>query len=469
MRFQLKNGRFTKKLSLGITRLMLAAKNDNLKSCLKLIEQGESADDRTALGVSLLHFAAVNATHGLGIICYFFTYHGLGTATDSDGEEPIHYATRAGHFNLAQKLLEMRPTRFTNLLHFFVAENQIEMVNLVHSHDRSLLRGVDPDGRNALHLAAEFADSIMCEWLIYRGVDTKALSANKATVVHHAVRNKFNARRIVRYLANWKLKMDEESESGETPIDVAVFLGNADCALELLCLGAKIRSKNLLLVSVKQNQINLAQLVHWSDKEQIKEVDSKGRNAMHLAAEKADLKMCEWLLSVGVDVAALCTERKCNVLHRVGLNEEHGKSLVQFFLSLGLNLNQRDEHGETPLHFALRASNLKVAEEMVTLGADLKVVVNDLNILHFCVRQKNLESAQFVHKWDSEMIMKVDLGGKTALHYAAETADLEVCQWLIEAGVNINARTFDMKSALSFVPRNDVKVRRYLMSLGMRI
>ncbi|XP_065336766.1 putative ankyrin repeat protein RF_0381 [Cloeon dipterum] len=225
MRSQLdKNYDFTKKTTLGATRLMLAAKGDNLKSCLKLIEQGESADDRTALGVSLLHFAAVNATHGLGIICYFFSYHGLGTATDLDGEEPIHYATRAGHFDLAQKLLEMWPTQITNLLHFFVAENQIEMVNLVHSYDRSLLRGVDPDGRNALHLAAEYADSTMCEWLIYRGVDTKALSANKASIVHHAVQNKLNSRQIVRYLAYWKLKMDEESESGVTPIELALFL-----------------------------------------------------------------------------------------------------------------------------------------------------------------------------------------------------------------------------------------------------
>ncbi|CAB3376577.1 Hypothetical predicted protein [Cloeon dipterum] len=367
MRSQLEKNHFTKKTTLGATRLMLAAKGDNLKSCLKLIEQGESADDRTALGVSLLHFAAVNATHGLGIICYFFTYHGLGTATDSDGEEPIHYATRRGYFNIAQKLLEMRPTRFKNLLHFFVAENQIEMVSLVHSHDKSLLRGVDPDGRNALHLAAEFADTIMCEWLIYRGVDTNALSANKATIVHHAVRNKLNARRIVRYLANWKLKMDEENESGETPIELALFLGNADCALELLCSGAKIRSRNMLLLCVKQNQTNSAQLVHLSDKGQIKEVDSKGRNAIHLAAERADLKMCEWLVSVGVDVTALCTERKSSALHRVGLNKEHGKSLVRFFLYLGLSLSKRDEHGETPLHYAIRAGNLEVYGEMVTL------------------------------------------------------------------------------------------------------
>ncbi|XP_065336573.1 putative ankyrin repeat protein RF_0381 [Cloeon dipterum] len=422
--------RFAEKTTIGLTRLMLAAKEGDLRRCLRLLEAGEIADEKTPFGVSLLHLASVNKKHGLRIVRHF-PQLACSSLKDVDGEEPVHYAVRAGNFDLALTLLGTRNNG--NLLHFFVVEICLDLVKLSHRHDKSLITKVDPEGRNALHLAAEHADPEICDWLICRGIDPKSLSVEKATALHHAVRNERHAKWVIRYLAAWKVDVDARTPAGHTPLQLALLLEKTDLAQELLNCGAEFE-EDLLLFCVERNKIQSARFVHFKDEKQLKKCDSRGRNAVHVAAEKACREMCEWLVQVGVEVTALSGERKSCVLHHVGLNKQHGKSLVRFFTFLGFSLKKRDEQGETPLHYALRVGNLAVAEEMVRRGADLRSEVNGQNLLHFCVRQNNLKGAQFVNSKDKELIRADGRGGRNVMHLAAEFSGRQMCEWLLEEG-----------------------------------
>ncbi|XP_065346585.1 putative ankyrin repeat protein RF_0381 [Cloeon dipterum] len=459
--------RFQSKIRNGFaTQLMLAAKSDDLESCLRVLERSGGAHLKTKRdNVSLLHFAAVNKTHGLEIIRHF-TQLGLSlTALDVDDEEPIHYAIRMGDYDFAKKLLKMRnPTAGFNLLHFSVMVNNLEFAKAVNNHDNNLADEFDAEGRKVLHLAAEFGDLEMFSWVMNElgSHPNQVRSAKNASALHHVVLNQHHAKEIISFLANlnvWSdsypdgmVDVDARNASDVTPLQMALSLGRVDVAQDLVQFGANVNfkwnGKNLLHLCVEANKLRSAKLVHnWNNKK-ILERDSTGRSVIHIAAENADRFMCEWLFEKGAVVTALCYEKRCSALHCVGLNVNYGnKDLIRFFKTLGFSLEKRDNEDLTPLHYALRAGNLKVASDMITLGADLRVESNRLNLLQYCVRHNYLESAKFIHEKDGELIKKLCEGcGRTVLHMAAEYADEEMCRWLVGQGVSASTLSGDKKN-----------------------
>ncbi|XP_065346451.1 putative ankyrin repeat protein RF_0381 [Cloeon dipterum] len=434
------NERFNEKTELGATPLMLAAKNKDLKSCVALVEKGQDPEATTDLGLSLFHFAAVNKRHGLEIVSHFLRQGlDLSEAKDVDGEEPVLYAIRAGDFSLARNILKLQNGE-TNLLLFFVAQNNLKIVKIIHADDPELIKKQDAKGNSALHLAAQFADLKMCECIVKQGVDVRSVNALKMTALHCAVLNVNYGREIVRYfVVRLKLSVYAKNSLSETPLHLALSTGNFELAQQLLEFGVKVKrcGKNLLHYCVKRNKLKSARFVQSRNKSLINHRDSNGENALHIAAESADLAMCHWLIEEGVDAKTLVRVRKSSALHYVGCNIFYGKQLVAFFVSLGLDLNKMDKFLYTPLHVALINQNIEVAEEMVKFGADFRVKSGHFNLLHYSVIGNELKSVQFLHSKDPELVKELTLLRENALHLAAKHADREMCKFLCEeAGVN---------------------------------
>ncbi|CAB3386821.1 Hypothetical predicted protein [Cloeon dipterum] len=430
------NERFNEKTELGATPLMLAAKNNDLKSCLVLVEKGQDPKTTTDLGASLLHFASVNKTHGLEIISHFLGQGlDLSEAKDVDGEEPVIYAIRAGDFNLARNILRLQNGE-TNLLLFFVARNDLKIVKIIHANYPELIKHQDAKGNSALHLAAEFADLKMSKWIIKKGIHVKSLKH----ALHRAVLNVNHGMELVRYFAiRLKLDLYAMNEYDETPLHLALWAGNTEMAQLLLDLGVKVEKcdKNLLLHCVKRNNMKSARFVQSKNNSLIKELDFCGRNALHIAAECSDLEMCQWLIEQGIDANSLVPTGETSALHHVGYNKQNGKELVGYFISLGLEINPANRALNTPLYVALRNQNVAVAEEMIKFGADFRVKSGCFNLLHCSVIGNNLKSVQFLHSKDPELVKELTQLGENAIHLAAKHADREMCIFLCEeAGVN---------------------------------
>ncbi|XP_065346448.1 serine/threonine-protein phosphatase 6 regulatory ankyrin repeat subunit B-like [Cloeon dipterum] len=421
----------------GINWLMLAARDRNLQTCLELVKKGENAKATTHFGVTLLHFAALNKRHAEKIASHFVD-QGLDLLKkDVDGESPIYYAVRLQQFEDAEKLLGLRSAGIKNLLHYFVAEDKLEIVKRIHSWNEKLIRAVDPEGKNALHFAALCSDLRMCQWLIEKGLDPKSLSAEKMSVLHHAVLNSRHGKELVQFFASLDVDVNGEMEKGETPLHGALFAENLDVARTLLHLGAKLnKSKNnIMIFCVMANKLISAQFVHRRDKNLLKNyVDSKGQTALHVAAACADEKMCTWLVRVGVSAES----PESTVLHRVGYNAAHGSKLTPFFVNMGLDLNERDESGKTPIVHALRAGNLALAETMLDLGADLEVKVGGFNLVHLFLICNNMKAVRYLHRKNKQMVKEIlSPQGTNAMHLAATFGDLEMCSWLCKLGFDV--------------------------------
>ncbi|XP_065346442.1 putative ankyrin repeat protein RF_0381 [Cloeon dipterum] len=430
-----------KKNEQGLTPLMIAARDENLEACIALLQQGADVHAETESGETILHFAAQNKRHGHEIAWLLVHKHKLdATKRDVKGNEAIIHGIRNENFRFAQELFRLRECEAINLFHLFISLNQSDVALLVHAWNPLLIREVDGYGRNALHLAAEFADLRVCQLLIEMGIDA-ASNSYFGMALHRAPLNKNHGIEIIKYFVSLKLNLNEVSESGLLPLHAAFAAGNLEIAHEMLKLGAILDTKNwnnYLFLSIAANNHECANFIHNFNGELIMRMNLDGRTALHLAAEFADAEMLKWILSTNIGSKCFLDQWKCSILHHIAFNRQFGPQLVRLFSSIGVDLNCKDEGQNTPLIFALRAINLDVAQELLNHGATLNSENEDVNLLHLCINENNLEGAKFVHSKIPELVRKLSVGGMTSLHLAASYADLNMCLWIV--GLNFDVQ-----------------------------
>ncbi|CAB3387265.1 Hypothetical predicted protein [Cloeon dipterum] len=188
--------------------------------------------------------------------------------SDSDGDQAVHYAIVAENLETAELLLRLFRSHEINLLHFLVVQNRLELAQSVHEWKKDLIKELDPEGRNALHLAAEYAGKEMCKWLMQKKV----------------------------------LDVNAKTESGETALHFALKAEKTDIAKDLVRSGADLKVKldvdNLLHYCIKLKKLRSVKFVHEHDGELIKEKGQEGQVAIQIAAQFADREIFEWLNSI---------------------------------------------------------------------------------------------------------------------------------------------------------------------------
>ncbi|CAB3380792.1 Hypothetical predicted protein [Cloeon dipterum] len=227
----------------------------------------------------------------------------------------------------------------------------------------------------------------------------------------------------------------------------------------------KIEGKTLLQYCVSENRLSAAKFVHEKDGELINEINEDGATILHLAAQFGDAEIFMWLIDQGQDLDAMNKQTFANFLHYAAQNRWYGNSIIQEFGrdQRGI-VNQIDENVYTPLHYALlNERHNKVAEALLGLGADLSVKRKGNNFLHFCIVNRMLGSAKFVHAKDQNLIKQRGEGGKTTLHIAADHFDVETCAWLVSEGADPQETTVGGKTVLESTRSENAK--KFLRSL----
>ncbi|CAB3385107.1 Hypothetical predicted protein [Cloeon dipterum] len=183
---------------------------------------------------------------------------------------------------------------------------------------------------------------------------------------------------------------------------------------------------NLLHFCIVENRLDLAKIALAFGEIMLNECGQDGFRAIHLAARFADLDMCKWLIGEGARAEE-------NVLHLAALNHSHGAEIIFYFVSrLGMKVNAVNKEFLSPLHNALSVENIKSADMLVRLGANLRVKIHMENLVHFSIRLNKLKSAKFCHAKDKKLIHKLNQHTLSALHNAAQHASKEMCRWLVE-------------------------------------
>ncbi|CAB3385695.1 Hypothetical predicted protein [Cloeon dipterum] len=397
--------RLVEKVSAGASRFILAALNSSLQECKEIFEDGRSFQETSDFGCTFLHAAALNKENGFYKILEFASDQINVDKNDSDGDEAIHYAIMAENVYAAELLLRLRSHEI-NLLHFLVVQNRLELAQLVHEWKKDLIKELDPEGRNALHLAAEYAGKEMCNWIMQEEV----------------------------------FHVNAKTKSGETALHFALKAEKTDIAKDLVPSPEDWKVKqgvdNLLHYCIKLKKLRSVKFVHEHDGELIKEKGQEGKVAIQIAAQFADREIFEWLnsiLKMSNKCLAILSRYAVPFIHCAVENQNHGPDIIDFLFHCGANIDRQHDN-QTPLHVAIRYGYNAAAEELLRLGADVKKTTGrGLNYLFFCAKYNNLHVAKLIHANNGEFI-SVFRNQKNVLHQAAETADLDFCKWLVEQG-----------------------------------
>ncbi|XP_059474383.1 uncharacterized protein LOC132196030 [Neocloeon triangulifer] len=169
----------------------------------------------------------------------------------------------------------------------------------------------------------------------------------------------------------------------------------------------------LFQYAIKIGNVEAAKFLQQEYRGIEKTVFDDGRTALHVAAEiraskkhSAALEICRWLV------------QECD-----------------------FKIGDKDYKGRNALHIG--KGNLELAKYFLEKDPALIKSVDDdhgLNLLQFaCYWSEGKKIVEFFHSRDGDLIKQEMKEGKTALHLAAEKENLELCVFLVENGVDLNA------------------------------
>ncbi|XP_065346577.1 putative ankyrin repeat protein RF_0381 [Cloeon dipterum] len=162
--------------------LHLASQHSRPDVCEWMVRQGfdVTAVDSTTLG-TVLHYSVLNKSHGLANIRFFAPKMPLKDMNRKDvlGKTALHVALCKTRLDMAEALIKYGADldvdfKGCNLLLYCVGRNRLLSAKFVYAKKKSMVNGLGPEGKIALHIASELKNKHMLQWL--REITTPTLT-----------------------------------------------------------------------------------------------------------------------------------------------------------------------------------------------------------------------------------------------------------------------------------------------------
>nr|KAG5700757.1 hypothetical protein BaRGS_034960 [Batillaria attramentaria] len=384
------------------------------------------------------------------------------TVLNNNHMAPLHLACDLGNVNAVKALLRfpgvdrniggemgMRP------LHYCSIKDNAECAKLLLENGAKPCLKCDV-GYFPIHIAAKCAAAATLEVLIqqamkqgYERASLLRFKDKENNMPLHAAVNGGNIK-AVEVCLNAGAPVDTQQDDKSTPLHLAAAQGN----LEMISLMHELQPDNFssaLFTLDAMNRtplhraavFNHVQVVDFLLQQgaDIDSADSTDRTPLLLAASKGCWDTVQSLVRQGADIRVR-DQNSRNYLHLAirfgGKLDQFGCSFITDIKNL---LNEKDEFGCTPLHYASREGHLLALDDLIRLGATLNPKNNDKQSpFHFATRygryntcRRLLESAQ-----GPSIINETDADGLTGLHIAAQNGHTKVLTLLLQKGACVH-------------------------------
>lgn len=239
---------------------------------------------------------------------------------------------------------------------------------------------------------------------------------------------------IAKVLLDFGIKINHRDKSGKTALIYAIASKNRDMTAFLLTKGADVNARvgwNFPLIHAVSSQDIEVIKLLLENKASVNFENRNKITPLMKATKKADIDVLELLLKAGADINYRNSLGKTVLMYALG---SKGKEILNFFIKNGADINAKDNEGKSVLMHTLLDKNTLIAEELIEKGADINARDNQgKTILMYALR--NWKRSTFKYILDRIIDINArDNEGKTALMHAVILDELHKLRILLEKG-----------------------------------
>ena len=282
-------------------------------------------------------------------------------------------------------------------------------------------------------------DSASIRALIEHGGNVNTKFGDDFTLLHFVTC--FRNIDLVKFLVERGADVNAQNDNGATPLNYATLTTNQELALKLL-LAIFIFGSILGFLYILSMIPFLISL-----------------KSLRFVAEKGYLNRAKKLIERGADV----NEKDKNgyqILHYAVLSDN--PKMIKLLVDHGADVNAKANNGWTVLHSAVLNGNVEAIHAKTRVIFTTTPVIKGEGIY----LKGNLEVVQWLVEYGADVNAK-DNDGCTVLHSAVENGNLDVINYLVKHGADINAKDYYGRSILHYTASR-VKMNNLLLytSLG---
>jgi len=348
-----------------------------------------------------------------------------------------------------------KPNTFRPKLYSAAKTGDVESVKALISSGIDI-NTKDSIGSTVLHYAVESGNEDLVTLLIDNGAEVNAKDDwEGATPLYKAVSAGY--RRIVQLLLAKGANVNARCDHQATPLHEAVFMCRRNIAKLLIAHGADVNAKNADGYTPLHFAVigdNLAYI------EGFREADNDNFGIEEEFLEKAMIDMMKLLINHGAKVNEK-DDLGSTPLHYAMFGVPIG--VAEFLLSEGANPNIKNEYGQSMLHEAASDGHLDFVKLFLGHGVDVNAKdIKGQTPLHEAVWENNKEIVEILIANRAD-INAMDKNGDTPLHVAALNGYTQLYNLLISQGAIATAMNGAGESALDYI-RAPVSQKMVLLS-----
>ena len=278
---------------------------------------------------------------------------------------------------------------YAQTIHDAAESGNLDLVKKIVKENLQLLNdNTGAEGRYPLHCAIRGKQVEVAKWLIEQGADIEAKTINGSSALSYAAY--WGMTDIVLQLIDKGAKLkDDVTNSGFTPLQMAVMQNNIDITKILLDKGTDINSKGgipALLLAVRREDLSMVELLLDAGADPNTRNPNSNSTPILSAVASGNVNLIKLLLAAGADVSLTNNQGKS----AIRIASEYGQvNAVQYLLNnKNIDVNETDtSHGQTPLHAASICGSAGIVKLLLTYNADINAKGNAGNTpLYYAVK-----------------------------------------------------------------------------------